>query len=359
MIMEQPTTRFLTIQERQLLLSEHKKENDGKTKDRYKVILLLDQGWSYAKIAEALFLNGNTIRRYFEAYKEGGIDNLILLKYKGRPSQLSEEEEKQLKNHLKENLYISASKICSYIQKSFSVTYSVKGVVSLLHRLGFTYKKPKLVPGKADAEKQRAFLHEYDLLKKEQKKDEKILFMDGVHPQHNAKPAYGWIEKGKTKELKSNTGRERININGAINPETFEVISRQDDSINAQSTIELLEKIEKHYDQAPKITVICDNARYYKSKLVQEYLKTSKIDLKFLPPYSPNLNLISPNLLNIDFSKSCFTSKNKFFFWISIFEDIVEFHNNFFHQWNSSRSIIFSLSYKSYFIFEIDVRPFK
>ena len=89
--MEQPTTRFLTIQERQLLLSEHKKENDGKTKDRYKVILLLDQGWSYQKIAEALFLNGNTARRYFEAYTEGGIDNLILLKYKGHPSQLSEE----------------------------------------------------------------------------------------------------------------------------------------------------------------------------------------------------------------------------------------------------------------------------
>ena len=116
--------------------------------------------------------------------------------------------------------------------------------------------------------------------------------MDGVHPQHNSKPAYGWIEKGKIKELKSNTGRERININGALNPETFEVISGQDDSINAQSTIKLFEKIEKYYDQASTITIICDNARYYKSKLVQEYLKTSKIDLKFLPPYSPNLNLI-------------------------------------------------------------------
>lgn len=290
--MEQPVSHFLTFKERQILLSEQRKEKDVAIKDRYRVILLLDQGWSYQKIAEALFLSTNTIRRYFEAYKEGGIDNLILLKYKGRPSQLSEEQEEKLKDHLRENLYISASKVCSYIQEAFSVTYNVKGAVNLLHRLGFTYKKPKLVPGKADADKQKAFLNEYEILKKEQKEDEEVLFMDGVHPQHNSKPAYGWIEKGKTKELKSNTGRERININGALNPETFEVISRQDDTINAQSTIELLKKIENYYNKASKITIICDNARYYKSKLVQEYLKTSKIDLKFLPPYSPNLNLI-------------------------------------------------------------------
>jgi len=38
--------------------------------------------------------------------------------------------------------------------------------------------------------------------------------------------------------------------------------------------------------------VICDNARYYRSKAVQEYLETSRIKLVFLPPYAPNLNLI-------------------------------------------------------------------
>ena len=38
--------------------------------------------------------------------------------------------------------------------------------------------------------------------------------------------------------------------------------------------------------------VICDNARYYRSKAVQEYLETSRVKLVFLPPYAPNLNLI-------------------------------------------------------------------
>jgi len=40
------------------------------------------------------------------------------------------------------------------------------------------------------------------------------------------------------------------------------------------------------------IYVICDNAPYYRSKAVQDYLKASRIQLVSLPPYAPNLNLI-------------------------------------------------------------------
>jgi transposase len=35
-----------------------------------------------------------------------------------------------------------------------------------------------------------------------------------------------------------------------------------------------------------------DNARYYRSALVAEFLRSSRIHMHFLPPYSPNLNPI-------------------------------------------------------------------
>jgi len=104
--------------------------------------------------------------------------------------------------------------------------------------------------------------------------------------------AYGWIKKGEDNIIKSNTGRQRVNINGAIDAETHNVIVRNDESINAASTIELLKKIEEFYPLAVVIYIICDNAKYYRSKLVREFLTTSKIQLVFLPSYSPNLNLI-------------------------------------------------------------------
>ncbi|MFU7503163.1 MAG: transposase [Candidatus Tisiphia sp.] len=46
------------------------------------------------------------------------------------------------------------------------------------------------------------------------------------------------------------------------------------------------------YKYKEKIYLICDNAGYYKSKKVKEYLVNSKIELVFLPPYNPNLNPI-------------------------------------------------------------------
>lgn len=62
--------------------------------------------------------------------------------------------------------------------------------------------------------------------------------------------------------------------------------------LNAEATISFFQKIEEAYPEKNGIHVFCDNARYYRNKAVIEYLKTSKIRLHFLPPYSPNLNPI-------------------------------------------------------------------
>jgi transposase len=116
--------------------------------------------------------------------------------------------------------------------------------------------------------------------------------MDGTHPQHNCVAAYGWIKNGKVKELKINTGRQRLNINAAIDIEILSTTVDYGDSINAQSTILLQKKVELKHPDAEVIYTICDNARYCRSKRVKEYLVTSKIELVFLPHYSPKLNLI-------------------------------------------------------------------
>jgi len=115
--------------------------------------------------------------------------------------------------------------------------------------------------------------------------------MDATHPQHNPVLAGGWIKRGEEQEIPTNTGR-RVNINGAIDLERLEPVVRFDDTINADSTIALFKQLEAIHLTAVCLYVICDNARYYRSKAVQEYLETSRIKLVFLPPYAPNLNLI-------------------------------------------------------------------
>jgi hypothetical protein len=55
-------------------------------------------------------------------------------------------------------------------------------------------------------------------------------------------PAYGWIRRSKAKEWKSNTGRRRVNINGAVDRDTLETVTDFTDSINSPSTIRLFKK---------------------------------------------------------------------------------------------------------------------
>src|SRR5690606_32147252 len=117
-----------------------------------------------------------------------------------------------------------------------------------------------------------------------------ICFIDGVHPTHNTQLSYGWVRKGKRKEICSNTGRQRLNISGAVDIVEKKVHFQEDMTLNAEVTVSFFEKIEKAYPTKRKIHIFSDNARYYKNR--DEHLKSSRIKLHFLPPYSPNLNPI-------------------------------------------------------------------
>ena len=108
--------------------------------------------------------------------------------------------------------------------------------------------------------------------------------MDAVHPQHNPVLGSGWIKRGQDQAVRSNSGRQRLNINGAIDLERLKPVVRFDATIDADSTITLLKHLERLHLAAAWIYVICDNARYYRPKAVREYLETARIKLVFLPP---------------------------------------------------------------------------
>lgn len=178
------------------------------------------------------------------------------------------------------------------MQMTFGVTYTVHGLRNWLQRHGFSYKKPAIVPGKANKERQQEWLAAYEALRNTLPEDETICFTDGVHPTHNVQPAYGWIKKGVRKEIRANTGRARLNLSGIIDVVTHNVLVEEDKTLNAESTIRFFQKIEEAYPNKRKVHIFCDNASYYRNKAVTQYLEKSKIVLHFLPPYSPNLNPI-------------------------------------------------------------------
>ncbi len=263
-----------------------------KRADRIKSILLLNKGFSYEEIAEFLLIDDGTVRRWHKIFETEGMKTLLEDNYTGGISKLTSAEKIELTAHLEENIYLTAKEICAYVHANYGVKYTSKGMTSLLHQMGFSYKKPKHIPGKANKKAQGEFIEKYNEFKETKSAEDHIYFMDGVHPLHNSQPAYGWIKKGKEQVLKTNTGRMRVNLNGAYNIEEHKAIIREDESINSQSTIALLEQMLKEQPLGI-LYIILDNAKYYRSQLVKEFLgKNQRIQFVFLPPYSPNLNLI-------------------------------------------------------------------
>lgn len=279
----------LSGEERQSLVLQHRHERDKRICDRIKAVLLRDESWTYEQIAHVLLLTKEAIRQHIDDYEE-------LRKLKpangGSEQKLSTEQSRYLEEHLRVQTYLYVKDIAIYVESTLGVSYTIPGLTGWLHRHDFSYKKPALVPGKANKELQQKWLEEYHKLRQDLPDDETICFMDGVHPTHNVQPAYGWIKKGVRKEIPANSGRARINLSGALDVVDHKVVIQEDKMLNAEATIRFFRKVEASYPGKRKIHVFCDNAGYYKNKAVRERLQSSKIELHFLPPYSPNLNPI-------------------------------------------------------------------
>jgi len=280
----------LTDTERKEITQLHRNCSKRRFADRLKAILLLADGFSCMEVGRVLLLDDDTVRKYRVQYFSEGVESLLTDDNKGSSAKLNEVQITELDEHLKDKTYADTKGIIVWIEKQFAVKYTT--INSLLKRLGFVYKKPVLTPCKANAEKQQKFIEEYQELKEKLEENDQIYFMDGVHPQHNAIASFGWIKRGCTKQLKTNNGRKRTNINGAINLVTKEVFYLEDDRINSQTMIGLLRIILENQKEG-KIHIVLDNAKYYHSIVVKEFLEEHpRIVLKFLPPYSPNLNII-------------------------------------------------------------------
>lgn len=286
----------LTIEEIQELRAAHKEAIKRKnTRAAYKInaVILLGTDWSLEEVAEALLLDDETLRNYVKKYQEKGFKGLIETFHLGGFAKLTTEQMSKLCAELDNQIYTSTQAICTYVEEHFGQMYTLSGMTDLLHRLEYVYKKPKLIPAQTDPEAQDIFLKQFNEFMENKRENEAVVFVDAIHPVHNTMAGYGWIRKGQSKELASNSGRDRLNIHGAMNAETFETtIIASEESVNSESTILLFEQLETLYPLATFIYVIVDNAKYHFSKAVQAWLKGSRIKLVRLPTYSPELNLI-------------------------------------------------------------------
>ncbi len=287
--------KFLSPDDRRELLAcvKRHREDHGVAR-RANALLLLDDGKSCAQIAEFLFLDDDTVRGWHKQYLAEGWEAVAYDGWKGGGSRMSVAQKATLCGWLEGRFCRSTREISAYIAAEFGLRYSHSGCIKLLARLGFEYRKPKAVPRVATPESQAAFIALYEQLLNGLDADEAVYFADAVHPEHQSKPAFGWVRKGSNPAIQTTAGRGRVNIHGALNLENFDAPFVAPTTVDGASAVQLLTKIEARNPDKRKIYVIWDNAAYHKGADVRAYLARPdcRIKLVALPPYCPHLNPI-------------------------------------------------------------------
>ena len=209
-------------------------------------------------------------------------------------------------------------------------------------------KKTRLAPGGAPTEDvQLKFIRKIKrIVNKATENKCIVLFLDPTHQVFNSVSGYCWQEVGKdnTKTINSNSGRRRINIIGALN-----AVTRAPTSIVTEANCDtemiklLLVEIRKEYNDLSKtVYIFLDNAKYNHNNTIKKAAKKLNIKLEFLPPYSPNLNLIER--LWKFFKKK--VRKNKYYNTFEQFEKAVcEFFKNI-NQYEPELTSLLTLNFE-------------
>ena len=288
-------TGFLNASDRAYLHSYIKRRKAaGLSIRRANALLALDKGYKFALVCDIFEIGDTTLREWLSAFEQRGVAFLVLNGYSAREGHLSHNQAQELCADLRKAHRVDTNEIRAHIAQKYGVDYSRSGCIKLLHRLGFSYKKPKLQAAQADVQAQQDFIKNYAQLLNKMDADEAVYFADAAHPDHQVRPAFGWFHKDDKPTVPSNSGRKRVNIHAAVCLENFDTPFVEVEKVNADSTIALFQHLEARNPHKRLIHVILDNAKYHHAKKVQAWLDRPdcRIRLIWLPSYAPHLNSI-------------------------------------------------------------------
>lgn len=271
---------------------------------RYQSILMHLNGRTYAEISDVIGCTERTVYNYVQTYRANGLEGLVPGQSPGRPRQLTKEQEQELYQLIIEKkpadvgfpaeMNGTSFLVRDWILQTFNVKYTDRGVRALLHHLGFRYTKPTYTLAKAVPEKQEAFRQEFEMLKKMMNdENNRILFQDESMIRDYQALANTWFPKGQQKVIPTYGKHHGVKLLGTLDYETGEVFVVEEERYDAVKFLSFLKKVLIKYPDE-KIVMILDNARIHHAKLIQPFLKENahRLEFVFLPPYSPELNLI-------------------------------------------------------------------
>lgn len=232
----------------------------------------------------------NTLRAYLRQYQQGGIEGLKRRRFY-RPTSPLAQLCASLKQEFQQQPPRSVREAAARIGASTGIARGLTQVRRWMHRWGLRYRQVGMIPAKADPQQQAQYRQDKlePRLREAAAGQRRVYFVDAVH--FVLGPVLGYVWSAVRVLVRAPAGRQRFNVLGAVDAISHELTMVCNDTyITASSVCALLRQLAA-VGGAP-ISLVLDNARYQRCAAVAELAGQLGIELLYLPPYSPNLNLI-------------------------------------------------------------------
>ncbi len=273
---------------------------DKRIFSRLSAVLWVADGMARDKVAALLGITTRALRKWLNLYRNRGLLALCTLHYRGDPGKLTAAEVEALKAEIAKGVFRSSKQIRAWVEEQFQVVYSLSGLKDLLYRVGVSFHQVSAFLWKGNRKKQRAFVERVRRHRREMRRPDAPLtvrlYVDACHPVWGMNLVYRcWLLLGQRMLVGMGSGRKRLNIIGAYNPDTHDYVDYRltRDNINGPQFVNFLRVLREVYPDAKQIILYVDGAKYYSNPVVQEWLsRHPQFRLSQIPAYSPNCNLI-------------------------------------------------------------------
>src|SRR5512142_1512402 len=287
-----------TADDRRALAHDRYHHPDPRVQRKMEVLWLKSHGLNHDQIAAYADVSRRTVQRYLDQYIEGGLSRLRQGHWHQPRSALTEHRS-SLEEYFAKHPVRSAKQARAIIEQQTGIRRGLSQVRRFLKDcLGLRWRKTGAIPvppkktGAEHARDQAVFLREKlePRLKQARCGRRQVYFVDAA--PFVCAPFLGFLWCAARLFVRAASGRKRYNVLGARDAVTHRLIRvTNHDSINAESVCALLRAVAEVGVGLP-ITLVLDTTRYQTCAVVHALAESLKLELLYLPGYSPNLNLI-------------------------------------------------------------------
>jgi len=276
-------------------------EKDAAQAKRLRIIILALIGYTAPAIAMSLGLSRRICQGWVYRYNEQGLAGLTDLRGNASPPTLSLEQEQQFHARIEAGP-TPADEVCSLrgvdvqriLAQEFGVLRSLPGVYHLLHRLNYSYLRPRPRHRRADPVAQETFQCELParlsaLAEQYPGKRLRVYFQDESRFGQQGTLTNVWAQRGTRPTAVRQTEYDYLWVLGAVCPETGQAEGLLSPNLNTKIINVFLAQFSQTLAADEQAVMIWDGAGFHTSK---QLIVPANITLIKLPPYSPELNPI-------------------------------------------------------------------